>query len=171
MLVLASISSVQLGAAWATTIFNEVGASGACLLRLASASAVMLAVTRPRLRTLSRRQWLTACALGLVLAGMNLSFYHAISRIPLGTAVTIEFIGPLLVALAGSRRPRDLVWAALAAGGIIALTNGIAHGTDAVGLILAAIAGLPVAFGGTAFQRDVWKHLREVRAGTMRWNA
>jgi inner membrane transporter RhtA len=91
---------------------------------------------------MSRRQVFTAGALGLILAGMNLTFYHAISRIPLGTAVTIEFIGPLLVALIGSRHRRDLLWAALAAGGIVALTNGIATGTDALGLILAAIAGL-----------------------------
>jgi inner membrane transporter RhtA len=140
--VLGSISSVQVGAAWATTIFHQVGASGACLLRLASASAVMLALTRPRWRTLSRGQWVTAGALGLVLAAMNLTFYHAISRIPLGTAVTIEFIGPLLVALAGSRRVRDLVWAALAAGGIIALCHGVTRGTSVEGLILAATAGL-----------------------------
>ncbi len=141
-LVLASISSVQVGAAWATTIFKEVGASGACLLRLAAASMVMLAVTRPSLRAMSRRQGLTAGALGLILAGMNLTFYQAISRIPLGTAVTIEFIGPLLVALLGSRHRRDLMWAALAAAGIVALCHGIAHGTDALGLVFAGIAGL-----------------------------
>jgi len=142
VLVLGSISSVQIGAAWATTIFHEVGASGACLLRLASACVVMLVLARPRLRTLSRKQWVTAFALGLVLAGMNLTFYHAISRIPLGTAVTIEFVGPLLVALGGSRRVRDLVWAALAAGGIVALCQGVTHGTSVEGLVLAAIAGL-----------------------------
>jgi inner membrane transporter RhtA len=141
-LVIASISSVQVGAAWATTIFNAVGASGACLLRLGSAAVVMLVVTRPRLRSLSRRQALTACALGLILAAMNLTFYEAISRIPLGTAVTIEFIGPLLVALLGSRHRRDLLWAALAAAGIVALCNGIASGTDTAGLILAGVAGL-----------------------------
>lgn len=142
VLVLGSISSVQIGAAWATTIFHQVGASGACLLRLASASVVMVALTRPRLRSLSRKQWVTACSLGLVLAGMNLSFYHAISRIPLGTAVTIEFVGPLLVALGGSRRVRDLVWAVLATGGIIALCQGVTHGTSVEGLVLAATAGL-----------------------------
>ena len=141
-LVLGSISSVQVGAAWATTIFHEVGASGACLLRLAAASVVLLIFGRPKLRAFSRRQWLAACALGLVLAGMNLTFYHAISRIPLGTAVTIEFIGPLLVALAGSRRPRDLIWAVMAAAGIAALCHGIGSGTNAEGLILAAVAGL-----------------------------
>jgi inner membrane transporter RhtA len=141
-LVLASISSVQVGAAWATTIFHQVGASGACLLRLGSATTVLLVLGRPKLRHFTASQWLSACALGLVLAGMNLTFYHAISRIPLGTAVTIEFIGPLLVALAGSRRLRDLIWAALAAAGIVALCNGIASGTSVEGLVLAAIAGL-----------------------------
>jgi inner membrane transporter RhtA len=141
-LVLGSISSVQVGAAWATTIFHQVGASGACLLRLASASVIMVAFGRPNLRVFSRRQWLAACALGLVLAAMNLTFYHAISKIPLGTAVTIEFIGPLLVALAGSRRVRDLVWAVLAAGGIVALCNGFASGTSTTGLILAAVTGV-----------------------------
>ncbi|MDE3131232.1 MAG: EamA family transporter [Acidobacteriota bacterium] len=141
-MVLGSISSVQVGAAWATTIFHHVGASGACLLRLASASLVMLAITRPGIRSASRHQLLTAGGLGLVLGGMNLSFYQAISRIPLGTAVTIEFIGPLLVALVGSRRPRDLVWALLAALGIVALCHGIGHGTSIEGLVLAGVAGL-----------------------------
>lgn len=141
-LVLASISSVQVGAAWATTIFHQVGASGACLLRLAAASVVLVAVGRPNVRAFSRRQWLWACGLGLVLAAMNLTFYHAISRIPLGTAVTIEFIGPLLVALAGSRRVRDLIWAILATAGIVALCHGIASGTNSEGLIFAGIAGL-----------------------------
>lgn len=142
VLVLGSISSIQFSAAWATTIFDQVGASGACLLRLISASVALLAVTRPRVRGLSTRQGVLVCALGLVMAGMNLSLYHAIGRIPLGTAVTIEFIGPLLVAIIGSRHPRDLVWAALAVGGIAALCHGVAHGTSATGLVLAAIAGL-----------------------------
>ncbi len=133
---------MQVGAAWATTIFHEVGASGACLLRLAAASIVLIGVGRPNIRAFSRRQWLSACTLGLVLAAMNLTFYRAISRIPLGTAVTIEFVGPLLVALAGSRRLRDLIWAVLATCGIIALCHGIGSGTNAEGLIFAAIAGL-----------------------------
>jgi inner membrane transporter RhtA len=140
--VLGSISSIQVGAAWATTIFDRVGASGACLLRLIAASLALLAVTRPRVRLLSGRQWLLVCVLGLLLAAMNLSLYNAISRIPLGAAVTIEFIGPLLVALAGSRRARDFIWAALAVVGILALCNGITHGTSAEGLIFAAVAGL-----------------------------
>jgi inner membrane transporter RhtA len=84
---------------------------------------------------------LVAVAFGLVLAGMNLSFYHAIHRIPLGVAVTIEFIGPLAVALTGSRRLIDLLWVGLAAGGILALARGQAHGLDLLGALLALLAG------------------------------
>jgi inner membrane transporter RhtA len=72
---------------------------------------------------------------------MNLSFYHAIHRIPLGIAVTIEFIGPLAVAIGGSRRRIDVVWALLAAAGILALARGSTHGLDTLGALLALIAG------------------------------
>jgi inner membrane transporter RhtA len=78
---------------------------------------------------------------GLVLAGMNLSFYEALARIPLGIAVAIEFIGPLTVAVVGSRRPRELVWVLLAAGGVVAMTRGGAHGLDGLGIALALLAG------------------------------
>jgi inner membrane transporter RhtA len=142
VLVLASITSVQIGAAWATTIFHRVGPDGACALRLVSATVAMSVFARPALGSLNRQQLRAAAALGVVLAAMNLAFYEAISRIPLGTAVTIEFLGPLLVAVAGSRRARDLVWAALAAGGIIALAHGLTHGANTEGFILAATAGL-----------------------------
>lgn len=141
-LVLAGIASTQAGAAWATTIFRDVGPSGACLLRVTAAGVILLAVGRPNLRCVTARQWRSAGALAIVLAGLNLSFYNAISHIPLGTAVTIEFIGPLVVALAGSRRLRDLLWAGLAAAGILALCGGLGRGINAEGLILAGLAGL-----------------------------
>ena len=79
--------------------------------------------------------------LGLVLAGMNLSFYAGLDRIPLGIAVTFEFVGPLGVAIAGSRRPADLVWVGLAAGGIALLSPGIGGSLDALGVALALLAG------------------------------
>jgi inner membrane transporter RhtA len=82
-----------------------------------------------------------ACLFGAILAGMNLSFYEALHRIPLGIAVAIEFVGPLSVAVAGSRRRLDLVWILLAAAGILALTRGGAHGLDGLGLLLALTAG------------------------------
>jgi inner membrane transporter RhtA len=81
-----------------------------------------------------------AFVFGLILAGMNLSFYEAIDRLPLGTAVTLEFIGPLGVAVAGTRRRSDLVWVALAAGGVVLLSGGIEGGSELLGIVLALIA-------------------------------
>jgi inner membrane transporter RhtA len=132
---------VQFGSALATTLFHRIGPGGAVLLRLLSASIVLLAIWRPRLRGHTRHELLLAGLFGLVLAAMNLAFYHAIQRIPLGIGVTIEFIGPLGVAVAGSRRALDVVWVALAAGGILALMHGDTHALNTVGVILALAAG------------------------------
>jgi inner membrane transporter RhtA len=139
--VLTGIASVQLGSAIAATLFARIGPGGAVLLRLASATVVLIAVWRPRLRGRPRSDLVAGVAFGLVLAAMNLSFYNAVHRIPLGAAVTIEFIGPLAVAIAGSRRPTDLLWVTLAAGGILALTRGQTHGLDMLGALLALVAG------------------------------
>ena len=111
------------------------------LLRLSSASVVLLVLWRPGVRRFDRAQLTLACAFGVVLAAMNLSFYAALARIPLGVAVTIEFVGPLTVALLGSGRLRDLVWVALAVGGILALTRGGTSGLDGTGIALALLAG------------------------------
>jgi inner membrane transporter RhtA len=140
-LVLGAIASVQIGSAIATKLFGQVGPSGAVLLRLLFASIVLLGVWRPRLHGRARRELGLAAVFGVVLALMNLSFYAAIDRIPLGIAVTIEFVGPLGVAVAGSRRPIDVLWIVLAAGGIAALTQGDAHGLNALGVAFAVLAG------------------------------
>ncbi len=140
-LVLGAIASVQFGSALATTLFSRTGPGGAVLLRLVTASVVLLVVWRPALRTRTRRDLALAVLFGLILAAMNLTFYESIKRIPLGVAVTIEFVGPLAVAIAGSRKRIDLVWVALAAGGIVALMRGDAHGLSALGVIFALIAG------------------------------
>ncbi len=140
-LVVGAIASVQFGSAIAATLFAQVGPAGSVLLRLVSATIVLMAVWRPRIRGRSRRELGLAALFGLVLAAMNLSFYAAIHRIPLGIAVSIEFVGPLGVAVAGSRRKLDFLWVGLAAAGILALTNGNGHGIDALGVILALIAG------------------------------
>jgi inner membrane transporter RhtA len=140
-LVGVAICSVQFGSALAAQLFDEVGSSGAVLLRLVSATIVLLALWRPRLSGRSRRELLLACAFGLVLAGMNLSFYAALDRIPLGIAVTFEFVGPLTVAVAGSRRRLDLVWVLLAVLGILALTRGGTSHLNTLGVCLALLAG------------------------------
>lgn len=140
-LVVGGIASVQFGSAIAATLFARIGPGGAVLLRLLSATIVLTALWRPRLRGRPRSDLIIAITFGLVLAGMNLSFYHAIHRIPLGAAVTIEFIGPLAVALGGSRRLIDLLWVVMAAGGILALTQGQTRGLDVLGALLALLAG------------------------------
>lgn len=140
-LVLGAIASVQFGAAIAATLFARVGPGGAVLLRLVSATIVLLVLWRPTVRERARSQLMLAALFGLVLGFMNLSFYEAVQRIPLGVVVTLEFVGPLAVALAGSRRLRDLVWVAFAALGILALTRGGVHHVNGLGVALALLAG------------------------------
>ncbi len=140
-LVLGAIASVQFGAAIAVTLFARIGPGGAVWLRLLGGTVILVPLWRPRWRGRSRRDLLLAGLFGFVLASMNFTFYSAIHRIPLGIAVTFEFIGPLTVAIAGSRRPVDLLWVALAAAGILALTEGGVHHLDGLGVALALLAG------------------------------
>lgn len=146
LMVLGSCSSLQVGAACAARLFPTTGSTGATVLRLLLAAVVLLALTRPRLHRWSRRQWLAVVAFGLSLAAMNGSFYAAIDRIPLGTAVTVEFLGPLTLAAVLSRRRRDLGWVLLAAAGV-ALLGLTGHGgggprLSAVGVVFALVAGV-----------------------------
>lgn len=138
--VLAGILSVQVGAAMAKQLFDAVGSTGTVALRLCFAALVLLAVWRPSLR-MSRRAWIVVAAYGVILGTMNLCFYLALDRIPLGVAVTIEFLGPLAVALVGSRRWLDGLWALLAAAGVVLLTEG---GGDLhlAGILFALAAGV-----------------------------
>ena len=143
-LVLLSIISVQLGAAIAKSLFDSLGPGGTVFLRIAFAALVLSVLVRPKLGGHDRAGYLVAGLFGLVLAGMNFSFYLAIDRIPLGVAVTLEFVGPLGVAVAGSRRMLDLLWVVLAAAGILLLAPlGVLGGTDLdpVGVAFALLAG------------------------------
>ena len=140
-LVLLAIGSTQLGAAIAKSLFHELGPAGTVLLRVGFAALVLLLLWRPRLSGYVRANYLLVIVFGLTLAAMNLSFYSAIERIPLGIAVTIEFVGPLGVALAGSRRLLDLVWVVLAAVGILLLTPLGGEKLDPLGVALALLAG------------------------------
>jgi inner membrane transporter RhtA len=159
-LVLGGILSVQLGGALAVHLFSYVGPSGALVLRMVTAAAVLLVTSPPRLRGRALRGLPVAVVFGLVLAGMTLSFYNAAHRIPLGIAVALEFVGPLTVAVGGSRRPVDLVWVALAVAGIVALTRGGAEPISGLGAFFALLAGglwgcyiLLSARVGQAFER------------------
>jgi inner membrane transporter RhtA len=135
-LVVAAVTSLQFGAGFAVTLFDELGPAGAAFLRQAIAALVLLAVWRPSFR----RNLRLAGAFGVVLGLMNLCIYEAMDRIPLGIAVTIEFWGPLAVAVALSRRLLDLLWVALAAAGILLLADP-GGSLDAAGVAFALAAG------------------------------
>ena len=144
-LLLLSVGSVQLGAAIAKGLFDELGPTGTVFLRIGFAALVLLALWRPSLKGYTRSDYLVAALFGLVLGAMNLTLYLALDRIPLGVAVTLEFVGPLGIAVAGSRRLLDLIWAVLAAAGILLLAPlnilGDAN-LDPIGVALALLAGL-----------------------------
>ena len=141
VLVVGAVASVQFGAALAKSIFDEIGPGGTVFLRMMFAAAVLMLIWRPRLSGHGRRDVVLILLFGASLAGMNGTFYAALDRIPLGIAVTFEFVGPLGVALFGSRRRLDLVWVALAAAGILLLSDFGATDLDGLGVALALIAG------------------------------
>lgn len=146
-LVLLAILSMQIGSATAKGLFETVGPAGAVFLRVGVAAVLCTAIWRLPPRGLPRSDYAVAALFGLVLGGMNLCFYLALDRIPLGVAVTLEFTGPLAVAILGSRRLLDLLWGALAAGGILLLSplavfgSGGAPPIDPVGVGFALLAG------------------------------
>jgi inner membrane transporter RhtA len=144
VLVLAAVVSVQFGGAMAATLIPLVGVFGSVALRLTLAAAVLLVIVRPHLRGRSAGDWLVAGAFGAVLAIMNLCFYGALARIPIGVAVTIEFIGPLVLATVLSHRRKDLLAVAGATVGVI-LISGVTNTSwaevDLIGLGLAIAAG------------------------------
>src|SRR5579859_3758538 len=143
-LELIAMSSVQVGAALAKSLFAALGPGGTVFLRVGFAALALLLVWRPRLRAYGWSSYWVALLFGAVLAAMNFSFYLALSRIPLGVAVTVEFVGPLAVAVFGSRRPLDVLWVILAASGILLLApleSFKGAGIDPVGLGLALLAG------------------------------
>jgi inner membrane transporter RhtA len=144
LLVLAAVVSVQFGGALAVTLIPLVGVFGSVALRLTIAASLLLVILRPRLRGRTSADWLVVGAFGAVLAIMNLCFYGALARIPIGVTVTIEFSGPLVLATVLSHRRKDLLAVAGAAVGVV-LISGIA-GTPWAALDLAGL-GLALAAG------------------------
>jgi inner membrane transporter RhtA len=139
-MVLASISSIQVGAALATHLFDDIGPGGVVFLRSLISAIILMIIWRPDLR-LDRNSAKLALLFGAVLATVNLTFYESLERIPLGIAVTFEFIGPLGVALITSHRRRDLIWVAMAALGIVLLSGGVGEeGLDPMGIFFALVA-------------------------------
>lgn len=141
VLVLVAIASVQFGASLAKGMFDSAHPITLAFLRGAFASVILLALARPRLRGRSRTDWAVASAYGVSLSGMNALIYLSFARIPVGMAVTLEFVGPLALSVWGSRRWLDLLWVGLAALGVLLLGLG-PSGTDPLGIALALGAGV-----------------------------
>ena len=143
--VLGSIFSVQGGASIAKYLFHLLGPGGAVTLRVGFAGIILALVNRPNFRRFSRAQWKWVILYGFSIGAMNAVYYYGIRRVPLGVGVTIEFIGPLGLALLTSRKATDFVWALLAALGIVLIVpwSGTAtDGLDPLGLALVGVAGL-----------------------------
>jgi inner membrane transporter RhtA len=142
--VLLGMVSVQGGAALAKGLFPALGALGTAAVRITLSAVVLLALFRPPLARLGRAQWRAVIPYGVVLGAMNAVFYLSLERIPLGLAVTLEFLGPLAVAVLGSRRLPDFLWVLLAAAGIALLVPwdpAQVNTLDPLGVVLALGAG------------------------------
>lgn len=139
--VLLAVLSVQGGAAIAKSLFPLLGAASTASLRIGLSALLLLLAVRPRLGQLRAAQWRAVIPYGVALGTMNFLFYCALARIPLGLGVTLEFVGPLVVALAGSRRALDVGWALLAGVGIAIIAPWSGQGIDGVGMLLALLAG------------------------------
>jgi inner membrane transporter RhtA len=140
-LILLSIVIFQIGAALAKYLFVFLNPVSATFLRLSFAALLLLVLYRPRLRDRSRSDYFLITLMGVTMACMNLSFYEAISRIPLGVTVSLEFVGPLGIAILSSRRPLDLLWVMLAGAGIILMAPIGGASLDSTGVGLALVAG------------------------------
>ncbi|MEN2415927.1 EamA family transporter [Flavobacterium mesophilum] len=150
--VLLAIISVQCGAAIAKTLFPAIGAAGTASIRIGVSAIILLLAYRPNLKAITTAQWKVVIPYGLSLGAMNLIFYFAIERIPIGLAVTLEFIGPLLLAIVGSKRLLDYCWVVLAAIGILLIAPWTNERLDTLGVVFALIAGglwaCYIVFGG-----------------------
>lgn len=141
LLVIGAMFSVQFGSGIARTVFDQITPMGVAFLRQGLAAVILLVITRPQVRGWTRQQWMATAAYGVALAGMNGSFYAALNQIPLGLAVTLEFMGPLTMSLAMSRRGRDVGWALMAGLGVV-LLGWTSHAAGSwMGYALALVAG------------------------------
>lgn len=139
--VLLAIISVQAGAAIAKGLFPAIGPASTASLRIGLSAVILFVANRPKLGKLTKVQWKAVAFYGLVLGAMNLIFYMAIKRIPLALGVTLEFIGPLLLAVLNSKKAMDYLWVLLAAIGIALIAPWSEKGLDLIGVLLALLAG------------------------------
>lgn len=141
LLLMLAIASLQAGGALAVGLFSHLGPLGTVSLRVTIGAVILLLVWRPRLKGHARADIIPLILFGLSIAGMNLCIYQAFARIPFGVAVTLEFIGPLGLALFLSRRVQDFAWAGLATIGVALLTPLTGARPDPIGVLYALLAG------------------------------
>lgn len=141
--VVAAMACFQVGAALAKGLFPAVGPFGAATIRMVLGAAILIVVTRPWRHWPQPAPLLPLLGLGLSTAATIGMFYQAISHLPLGIAISIQFLGPLSIALFGSRRALDLIWAAMAGIGVWLLVGvgGFTHTLDPIGIVWALGAG------------------------------
>lgn len=139
-LAVVAMLSVQLGAAISFGLFDDIGVAGTAWLRLSLGALGFILIARPRYWRWSLRELRAPILLGLVSAMMTLAFLAAIDRLPLGTVVAIEFLGPLTVAAMHSASRRALVWPGLALVGVVLLTEPWQGSLEVIGILLAAVA-------------------------------
>jgi inner membrane transporter RhtA len=159
-MILATSGTIQIAAAIAHDLFHQLGPTGASALRFALGAVIIFVAVRPRLLGRDRRTWLAIATYGISLAALNVTFFEAIERLPMGIAVTFAFVAPLVMALAGSRRRRDVGFALLAAAGVVTL-GGIDHPGSTIGVAFALASGCAwaaVAYAG----RSVGRRTRRV---------
>ena len=136
-LVLVGSLGIQTSAAISSGLFGDYGTYGTSAVRMLIAAVLMLVIVRPRLRGRGRREWLGICVYGVAMAAMNLCLYNAIDRIPLGVAVTLDFLGPCAIALLGSRRLREGLCALVAVAGVALISAGPLGYFDLAGYLFA----------------------------------
>ncbi|GAA2993910.1 inner membrane transporter RhtA [Actinokineospora diospyrosa] len=141
-MVLGALVAQMIGAALAARLFPQAGAAGMVALRLGLGAVLLCLVCRPKVRGYSRADWLVVLAFGAVLACMNMCFYQAIARIPLGAAVALEVLGPLTLSVVAAKRASSWMWAALAAGGVALLGRGGFDRLDPIGVGFVLVAGV-----------------------------
>jgi len=150
--ILLAIVSVQCGAAIAKGLFPAIGPAATASLRIGLSALILLIAFRPNVTKLSKKQWKYVVLYGLSLGAMNMVFYLAIARIPIGLGVTLEFIGPLVVAIFGSKKIIDFFWVMLAVAGIALITPWTNNGLDPIGILFALMAaacwGAYIVLGG-----------------------
>jgi inner membrane transporter RhtA len=136
-LIIGGLVAQEVGASIAVLVFPQVGPAGMVSLRLVFSALILLAVSRPKLRGISRRSWIVVVLFGVSLGGMNLLFYEALARIDLGPTVTIEVIGPLVLSVILARRALAWLWAGLAFTGVVLLSQGALDAVDPLGVLFA----------------------------------